>query len=101
MPKRKPLVGDLGEPAVQAFIRGDRPPPRQAGTATRQHAKTPARQHAEPMVSVSVKVPRSVAEALRKAMLTRKLEGHALAQKQDIVAEALREWLTRNKFLSA
>jgi hypothetical protein len=99
MPKRRPLVGDLAEPDVQAFIRGGTPQYRQSDMSTRQHVKMTAGQHAEPMVSVSVKVPRSVADALRKAMLTRKLEGHTLAQKQDIVSEALREWLTRHKFL--
>jgi hypothetical protein len=64
-------------------------------------------QHAEEREPVAVKIPKSIATALWDAMNQRKaarkkgtLETGQVWEKQDIVAEALKEWLTKHGYLS-
>lgn len=104
--KRRSLEDLINDPETQAFVHkqvGSQP----ADTLTRQHVDIPTRQHAEEKVSVSVKVPKKIADALWQVMHERTLQHKqkTLAasepyEKQDIVAEALEHWLKERGYLS-
>jgi hypothetical protein len=104
-PKRKSLEDLLEDPEAKAFIhsRADR---KHAKKSARQHANMPERQNAEERISVSVKVPKRVAEALWQAMHERTSQHRKKTlphtephEKQDIVSQALEHWLTAKGYL--
>ena len=101
--KRKSLEDLLADPEARALVR-TQATPKHANMSTRQHVGVPALQ--EEKVSVSVKVPKRVGEALWRAMYERKAEQKrkTLAddkpyEKQDIVSQALEHWLKTNGYL--
>lgn len=98
--KRKSLEDLLSDPEAQAFVR------QHANMPARQHADMSTRQHVDERISVSVKVPKRIGEALWRAMHERRAEKRrrALAEgepyeKQDIVAQALEQWLVDKGYL--
>ena len=104
--KRKSLEDLINDPETQAFVH-KQVIPRQSDISTGQHVNIPTRQHVEERISVSVKVPKRIADALWQAMHQRTLEqkNNTLSagkpyEKQDIVAEALERWLTTEGFLT-
>jgi hypothetical protein len=103
--KRKSFEDLINDPETQAFVRRQVVPSTNDMPA-RQHVDIPERQHVEARVSVSVKVPKRIADALWQAMhqRTREQKDKTLApgtpyEKQDIVAQALERWLTAEGFL--
>ena len=101
--KRKSLEDLLADPEARAFVRTQATPKR-ANTSTRQHAGMSARQ--EEKISVSVKVPKRIGYALWRAMHERTAERKrkTLAEgepceKQDIVAQAIEQWLQAKGYL--
>jgi hypothetical protein len=109
MPKseRKPLSAIFDDPEVEAFVRGKEKSSQLSSIPERQHANKLASQHAEKREPVSVKVPKGIANALWDAMNQRKaarkkgtLAEDQVWEKQDIVTEALREWLQKHGYLS-
>lgn len=101
--KRKSLEDLLADPEAQAFVR-TQSTPKHVNTSARQHAGMSARQ--EERISVSVKVPKKVGEALWRAMHERTAERKrkTLAEgepyeKQDIVAQAIEQWLQAKGYL--
>ena len=104
-PKRKSLEDLLNDPEAQAFVH-KQVNPQHSDTLARQHVDMPAHQHVEERVSVSVKVPKRIADALWQAMHERTLEQKkkTLAsgepyEKQDIVSQALEHWLVEKGYL--
>jgi hypothetical protein len=109
MPKseRKSLSAILDDPEVEQFVRGGKPQTPLVGISARQHANKLTSQHVEEREPVAVKIPKSIAAALWDAMNQRKaarkkgaLEVGQVWEKQDIVAEALKDWLTKHGYLS-
>src|SRR5262245_21299063 len=97
--KRKSLQDLINDPQTQAFVH-KQVVPRQPNISTSQHANMLKRQHVEERVSVSVKLPKRIADALWHAMHQRTSEqkNKTLAlgepyEKQDIVSQALERWL--------
>jgi hypothetical protein len=73
---------------------------------TVSHVNMPERQHVEERTSVSVKVPKRVAEALWQAMHERTSQHRKKTlspkepyEKQDIVSQALEHWLIAKGYL--
>jgi hypothetical protein len=104
-PKRKSLEDLLNDPEAQAFVHKQVNAPH-ADTPTSQHVDMPARQPVEERISVSVKVPKRIADALWQAMHERNLEQKKkrLAsgepyEKQGIVSQALERWLMEKGYL--
>ena len=105
-PKRKSLEDLINDPETQAFVHKQVTPPHE-DTLTRQHVNMPARRPVEERVSVSVKVPKKIADALWQVMHERTLQHKqkTLAvgepyEKQDIVAQALEQWLKGRGYLA-
>ena len=101
--KRKSLEDLLADPEARAFV-NSQATPKHASMSTRQHAGMLARQ--DDRISVSVKVPKWIGEALWRAMHERTAEQRRkmLAdgepyEKQDIVAQAIEEWLRAKGYL--
>lgn len=104
-PKRKSLEDLLSDPEAQAFVQNKANLP-QSHISERQHANILARQHVEERVSVSVKVQKRISDALWQAMHERTSEykRKTLApgepyEKQDIVAQAIEQWLRAKGYL--
>jgi hypothetical protein len=98
--KHKSLEDLLKEPEAQAFVN------QHANMSARQRAKKLAGQHADEKISVSVKVPSRIGDALWKAMHERKAERRRKGlpdgepyEKQDIVTQALEQWLIAKGYL--
>ena len=103
--KRKSLEDLLNDPEAQAFVH-TQGKTQHINTSATQHASTPARQHVEERVSVSVKIPKRIADALWQAMHERTLERKkkTLApdepyEKQGIVSQAVEHWLKEKGYL--
>lgn len=101
--KRRSLEDLLNDPDAQAFVRKQ-----SQDTSARQHVNVSARQRVDERISVSVKIPKRLADALWQAMHERTLayKTKALPQdepyeKQDIVAQALEQWLKEKGYLKA
>lgn len=58
------------------------------------HSPLPAERHAP--VSMTFRLPAELPSALLRVAMERKLRGEKPCTQQDIVAQALREWLERN-----
>lgn len=104
-PKRKSLEDLLSDPETQAFVQ-NKANFQHADMSERQHANIQTRQHVESRVSVSVKVSKPIADALWQAMHERTSEykRKTLApgepyEKQDIVAQAIEQWLRAKGYL--
>lgn len=98
--KRKSLDDLLKDPEAQAFVS------QHANMSDRQRAKKLAGQHADEKISVSVKVPSRIGDALWKAMHERKADRRRKTlsegepyEKQDIVTQALEHWLVAKGYL--
>lgn len=101
--KRKSLEDLLADPEARAFVH------KQATTkptnmSARQHVGMSARQ--EERISVSVKVPKRIGDALWRAMHERTAERKRKVlpegepcEKQDIVAQAIEQWLQAKGYL--
>jgi hypothetical protein len=109
MPKseRKPLSAIFEDPEVEQFVRGGKTNTQLVNMPARRHANMLTSQHAEVREPVAVKIPKSIAAALWDAMNQRKterkkgtLEAGQVWEKQDIVAEALKDWLQKHGYLS-
>ena len=109
MPKseRKSLSAIFEDPDVEQFVRGGKTNPQLANLPALRHASMLTSQHAEGREPVAVKIPKSIAAALWDAMNQRKaerkkgtLEAGQVWEKQDIVAEALKDWLQKHRYLS-
>jgi hypothetical protein len=109
MPRQehKPLSALLDDPEVSAFVRGGKNNPEVLDQLTSQHVNKLKSQQAELREPVSVKVPKRIADALWNAMNERTaarkkgtLEAGKVWEKQEIVAEALANWLKENGYLS-
>ena len=101
--KRKSLEDLLADPEARAFVH-KQATLKHANMSTRQHAGMLTRQ--EERISVAVKVPKHIGEALWRAMHQRRGERKrkTLAdgepyEKQDIVSQALEHWLKTNGYL--
>lgn len=103
--KRKSLEDLLNDPEAQAFVHrqgsGNK-----TNSSTSPHADMSTRQHVEERVSVSVKIPKRIADALWQAMHERTLEHKKNTlgmgepyEKQDIVAQAIEQWLTGKGYI--
>jgi hypothetical protein len=103
--KRKSLEDLINDPETQAFVHKQVIPP-QSELSTSQHVNILTRQNVEERISVSVKVPKRIADALWHAMHQRTSEqkNKTLApgepyEKQDIVSQALERWLSEKGYL--
>ncbi|MBI3795966.1 MAG: hypothetical protein HY268_03225 [Deltaproteobacteria bacterium] len=103
--KRKSLEDLINDPETQAFVH-KQVIPRQSDISTGQHSNILTRQHVDERISVSVKVPKRIADALWHAMHDRTSEqkNKTLApgepyEKQDIVSQALERWLNDKGYL--
>jgi len=101
--KRKSLEDLLADPEAHAFVH-TQAKPKHANISTRQHAGMSTRQ--EERISVAVKVPKRIGEALWRAMHERRAEQKRKKltdgepyEKQDIVAQAIEQWLTAKGYL--
>jgi len=101
--KRKSLEDLLADPEARAFVH-TQAMPKHVNMSTRQHSGMSV--HQEERVSVSVKVPTRIGEALWRAMHERTAERKRKVlpegepcEKQDIVAQAIEQWLQAKGYL--
>ena|SRR5713101_6186021 len=106
-PEHKSLNALFDDPEVSAFVRGGKDNSNASDFSTSQHVGKLTSQQVEKREPVSVKVPKRIADALWNAMNERTaarkrgtLEEGKVWEKQDIVAEALVNWLKENGYLS-
>ncbi|YCM47061.1 hypothetical protein V2O64_24775 (plasmid) [Verrucomicrobiaceae bacterium 227] len=91
-PPAKPVTIPEPEPVA--------PEPEQVPPAAqRETPPAPLRQEDEPLVNVNYRVPTSIARAILKASMERKLDRIMPHTQQDIATAALTAWLKKNKYL--
>lgn len=106
-PEHRSLSTLFDDPEVSAFVRGGKDNSQVVDLPTSQNVDKLKSQKVEKREPVSVKVPKTIADALWNAMNERTtarkkgmLEKGKVWEKQDIVAEALTMWLKENGYLS-
>ena len=100
MAERRSMANALS-PEKVAFLRGESPPPRQA---PEEPPPEPKAQRVSPApagrerVTVTVRLEPEVVEALSQASAQRKLKRLEPYTQQDIIGEALKQWLEQAGF---
>lgn len=75
------------------------PPPKQPVRTTANETPS-STQHPPGMMGLNTRVPPHISAALLRASVDRKIERRARAAVQDIVNEALTEWLTKAGYIT-
>jgi hypothetical protein len=101
MAERRSMANALS-PEKVAFLRGESPPPR---PAPEEQPPEPKAQRVSPAgrerVTVTVRLEPEVVEALSQASAQRKLKRLEPYTQQDIIGEALKQWLQNAGFFPA
>jgi hypothetical protein len=83
MGKRLSMLEGL-TPRQEAFLKQGKPAGKKENKQTSQHVD---------LVTFTVRLPRDMANALRKVAVERKVAGMSPATQQEVVQEALERWL--------
>ena len=103
MAERRSMANALS-PEKAAFLRGESPPPHPAPEEPPPESKAPRVSPAptgRERVTVTVRLEPEVVEALSQASAQRKLKRLEPYTQQDIIGEALKQWLQQGGFFPA
>jgi len=83
---------DVLPPEQVAFIKGDAPPPTVASSSGKPRPTKPVRSPRE-RVTLTVRLESDIVAALVRASAERKIRQETPYTQQDIISEALKQWL--------
>jgi hypothetical protein len=83
---------DVLPPEQVAFIKGDAPPPTVASSSGKPRPTNPVRSPRE-RVTLTVRLESDIVAALVRASAERKIRQETPYTQQDIISEALKQWL--------